>query len=150
MMSIKTAIVLALAYTVTRTIRHNGERYKDGDLINLDDRFAKPLLECGAVVVDAKAQAARAALDNQADLEQQALEAERRDKAEADALAKAEAERAEREAQQAKAEGQSEQKTESQALSDLTVPELKALAAERKIDVPSSAKKADLIALLGG
>ncbi|MEC7121107.1 MAG: hypothetical protein VXW65_14565 [Pseudomonadota bacterium] len=150
MTSIKKAIVLALAYTATRTIRHNGERYQDGDLINLDDRFAKPLLECGAVVVDAKALAARAALDNQADLEQQALEAERRAKAEADALAKAEAERAEREAQQAKAEGQSEQHTESKTLSDLTVPELKALATERKIDFPSRATRADLIALLGG
>jgi hypothetical protein len=102
-MSIKTAIVLALAYTATRTIRHDGVRYQSGDLINLEERFAKPLLECGAVVVDAQAEAARATV---------------------------------------------EQQTESQGLSKLTVEQLKALAAERQIDVPSDAKKADLIALL--
>lgn len=38
---------------------------------------------------------------------------------------------------------------EPKALSDLTVKELKALAAEKDVKVPANAKKADLVAALG-
>lgn len=45
-------------YTVVNAVVHDDERYEPGDAIDLDDKFAKPLLDRGAIAApaaDAKA-----------------------------------------------------------------------------------------------
>jgi hypothetical protein len=138
MTGIKLAIIATLIYTATRTIKHNGTSYQDGDLIELEERWATPLLKCGAIVLNDKARAAQAtkdAAEQQAAAEQEALEAERR--------AKAIAEQAK--AEQAKAE----QQAADQSPNKMTVEQLKAALTAKGIEFAETAKKPDLIALLG-
>lgn len=133
MTSIKFAIIATLIYAATRTIKHNGTSYQDGDLIELEERWATPLLKCGAIVLNDKARAAQAtkdAAEQQAAAEQEALEAERRAKAIAE---------------QAKAE----QQAADQSPNKMTVEQLKAALTAKGIEFAETAKKPDLIALLG-
>ena len=58
-------------YTTLTPVQHNGDRYAEGDSIELSAKAARPLLEAGAIA-DPEAMDAEAAAQAQAEAEAQA------------------------------------------------------------------------------
>lgn len=141
------------AYIATRRIKHNGVAYESGDPIELEDKWAEPLRKCRAIKPDDRPKKVVNIIDPHA-------------------LADAFKAEAEKQAQTADGTGEPnqpitaelgtptnlppepEQQPEQQPqedsanLSAMTVEKLKALAAERGIELPAKALKAEIIELL--
>lgn len=136
-------------YIATRRIKHNGVKYESGDLIELEEKWAEPLRKCRAIKPDDRPKKAVNITDPHA-------------------LADAFKAEAEKQAQAADGTGESNQpitaelgtptnlppepeqqpQDDSANLSAMTVEKLKALAAERGIELPAKALKAEIIELL--
>lgn len=137
------------AYIATRRIKHNGVAYESGDPIELEEKWAEPLRKCRAIKPDDRPKKVVNIIDPHA-------------------LADAFKAEAEKQAQTADGTGepnqpitaelgtptnlppeqQPEQPQGETDLSGLTVEKLKALAAERGIELPAKALKAEIIELL--
>lgn len=139
-------------YIATRRIKHNGVTYESGDLIELEEKWAEPLRKCRAIKPDDRSKEPKVVLVN--------------NKVDPDALA------AITEGLQSLnlGDGTGEQnqpitaelgtptnlppepeqqpQDDSASLSAMTVEKLKALAAERGIELPAKALKAEIIELL--
>lgn len=137
------------AYIATRRIKHNGVTYESGDLIELEEKWAEPLRKCRAIKPDDRPKKVVNIIDPHA-------------------LADAFKAEAEKQAQTADGTGEPNQpitaelgtptnlppepeqqpQEDSANLSAMTVEKLKALAAERGIELPAKALKAEIIELL--
>lgn len=137
------------AYIATRRIKHNGVTYESGDLIELEEKWAEPLRKCRAIKPDDRPKKVVNIIDPHA-------------------LADAFKAEAEKQAQTADGTGEPNQpitaelgtptnlppepeqqpQEDSANLSAMTVDALKALAAERGIELPAKALKAEIIELL--
>ncbi len=137
------------AYIATRRIKHNGVTYESGDLIELEEKWAEPLRKCRAIKPDDRPKKVVNIIDPHA-------------------LADAFKAEAEKQAQTADGTGEQNQpitadlgaptnlppepeqqpQEDSANLSAMTVEKLKALAAERGIELPAKALKAEIIELL--
>lgn len=117
------------AYIATRRIKHNGVTYESGDLIELEEKWAEPLRKCRAIKPDDRPKEQPQVADGTGESNQPIT---------ADLGTPTDL----------PPEQQPEQPQGETDLSGLTVEKLKALAAERGIELPAKALKAEIIELL--
>ena len=127
------------AYIATRRIKHNGSVYQDGDVIELEDKWAEPLRKCRAIKPDDRPKELKVELVN-AEVAPDALAAITEGLQSLNLGAPTDS--------PPEPEQQPEQPQGSTDLSGLTVEKLKALATERGVELPAKAVKAEIIELL--
>lgn len=123
------------AYVATRRIKHNGVAYESGDPIELEEKWAEPLRKCRAIKPDDRTKEQPQVADGTGEPNQPIT-------ADLGAATDLPPE------PEQQPEQQPEQPQGETDLSGLTVEKLKALAAERGIELPAKALKAEIIELL--
>ncbi len=140
------------AYIATRRIKHNGVTYESGDLIELEEKWAEPLRKCRAIKPDDRPKEPKVVLEN-TKVDPDVLTAiteglqnlnlgdgtgEPNQPITADLGAPT----------NLPPEPEQQPQEDGANLSAMTVEKLKALAAERGIELPAKALKAEIIELL--
>lgn len=122
------------AYVATRRIKHNGITYESGDPIELEEKWAEPLRRCRAIKSDPNILAAIAKQSlNIGDSTGESNQPITANLGTATDLPP---------------QPDQQPQDDSANLSAMTVEKLKALAAERGIELPAKALKAEIIELL--
>lgn len=140
------------AYIATRRIKHNGVTYESGDLIELEEKWAEPLRKCRAIKPDDRPKEPKVELVD-TEVAPDALAAI------TEGLQSLNLGDGTGESNQPitaelgtptnlPPEPEQQPQEDSANLSAMTVEKLKALAAERGIELPAKALKAEIIELL--